>query len=204
VARFPNLEQVVLAGVSAGGFGVAWNFMWTQDAFGVVPVYAIDDSGPPMGPTYLAECQQQRYGALWNWEANIHPACTNCDVPAGKVVRPLLDASFSRSASTRFGLLSYDEDGTIKSFFAYGTENCANWEAPQPPIYPTGMYPMGLSELRQAWSGYPQVAMYVVTGGSHTFLGTDIASVKTGPAIPMLEWIKRLIEKSDGWTNVAP
>ena len=63
---------------------------------------------------------------------------------------------------------------------------------------------MGLTELRQAWSSYPQVAMYVVIGSHHTFLGADIASVKTGPGIPMLEWIKRLIDKSDGWTNVAP
>jgi hypothetical protein len=204
VARFPNVDQVVLAGVSAGGFGVAWNWAWTQDAFGSVPVYALDDSGPPMGPTYLSECQQQRYGALWGWADNIHPSCTTCDVPAGKVVRPLLDASFARSTSTRFGLLSYDEDGTIKSFFAYGTDNCANWDSLQLPIYPSGMYPMGLTELRQTWSSYPQVAMYVVTGGSHTFLETDIASVKTGPSISMLDWIKKLIDKSDGWTNVAP
>jgi hypothetical protein len=46
--------------------------------------------------------------------------------------------------------------------------------------------------------------MYVVTGASHTFLGSDISSVRTGTAIPMLEWIKKLIDKSDGWTNVAP
>jgi hypothetical protein len=205
VPQFPNIDQVVLSGVSAGGFGVAWNWMWTQDAFGTIPVYAIDDSGPPLGPDYLSECQQRRYGALWAWTTqNVHPACTNCDVPAGNVVRPLLDASFARSGSTRFGLLSYDEDGTIKSFFAYGTDNCSNWDAVKPPSYPTGLFPMGLVELRQAWTAYPQVAMYVVTGGSHTFLGFDIASVKTGPAIPMLEWIKRMIDKSDGWTNVAP
>jgi hypothetical protein len=204
VARFPNLEQVVLSGSSAGGFGVAWNWIWTQDAFGSVPVHAIDDSGPPMGPDYLSECQQRHYGALWGWSENIHPACTSCDVAAGKVVRPLLEATFRRITSTRFGLLSYDEDGTIKQFFAYGTDNCSNWDAAQPPLYPAGLFPMGLTELRQAWSSYPQVAMYVVPGGSHTFLGHDVASVKTGPAIPMLEWIKRLIDKSDGWTNVAP
>jgi Pectinacetylesterase len=204
VARFRDVDQVVLAGVSAGGFGVAWNWMWTQDAFGSIPVYAIDDSGQPLGPDYLAHCQQKNYGALWGWRETLHPACTDCDVDAGNVVRPLLATSFTRSTSTRFGLLSYDEDGTIKSFFAYGTNNCSNWDAPEPPIYPTGMFPMGLNELRQAWSIYPQVAMYVVAGGHHTFLGTDIASVKTGPAISMLEWIKRLIDKSDGWANVAP
>jgi pectinacetylesterase len=204
VARFTNVDQVVLAGSSAGGFGVAWNWTWTQDAFGSVPVYALDDSGPPMGPDYLVDCQQQRYGALWGWQGNIHPLCTTCDVAAGRVVRPLLDATFKALQTTRFGLLSYDEDGTIKSFFAYGNDNCSNWDAVQPPAYPTGKFPVGLTELRQAWSVYPHVAMYVVTGGSHVFLATDITSVKTGPAISMLEWIKKLIDKSDGWTNVAP
>ena len=33
VARFPNLDRVVLTGVSAGGFGVAWN--WLYDAGGL-------------------------------------------------------------------------------------------------------------------------------------------------------------------------
>jgi hypothetical protein len=204
VARFPNLDRVVLAGSSAGGFGVAWNWMWTQEAFGSVPVYALDDSGPPMGPDYLAECQQQRYGVLWGWAGNVHSVCTACDVASGNVVRPLLDATFTTNTQTRFGLLSYDEDGTIKTFFAYGTDNCSNWDTMMLPDYPAGKYTLGLAELRQAWSGYPQVAMYVVTGGGHTFLGDDIASVKTGPSIPMLEWITKLIDKADGWTNVAP
>ena len=160
--------------------------------------------GRRMGPDYLSECQQHRYGALWGWAGSVHPSCTGCDVAAGKVVRPLLDATFRTSTPARFGLLSYDEDGIIKTFFAYGTDNCSNWDSMTPPIYPAGMYPMGLTELRQAWSGYPHVAMYVVAGGSHTFLGTDITSVKTGTSISMLEWIKKLIDKSDGWTNVAP
>jgi hypothetical protein len=204
VAAFPSLEQVVLSGSSAGGFGVAWNWMWTQDAFGSVPVTALDDSGPPMGPEYLSECQQVRYAELWGWEGNVHPNCTECNVGTGKVVRPLLEASFKTRATTRFGLLSYDEDGTIKSFFAYGSDNCSKWDELQPPVYPTGKFPMGLGELRQAWAGFPRAAMYVVPGGSHTFLGSNITSVKTGSGIPMLEWIKRLINQSDGWTNVAP
>jgi hypothetical protein len=66
------------------------------------------------------------------------------------------------------------------------------------------MFPKGLVELRQSWAVYPQVAMYVVSGGAHTFLASDISSVKTGTAVTMLEWVKRLIDKSDGWTNVAP
>lgn len=203
VPQFPNLDQVVLSGVSAGGFGVAWNWMWTQDAFGSVPVTALDDSGPPMGPEYLEECQQRKYNALWNWQPGLHPSCTSCDLAAGKVVRPLLDVTL-RTRTNRLGLLSYDEDGTIKQFFSYGVDNCANWDSMDPPAFPFGRYPIGLAELRQVWAPYPQVAMYVVQGGQHTFLNNDIASVKTGPSVSMLEWINLLINKSDGWANVSP
>jgi hypothetical protein len=203
IPQFPNLDLVVLAGVSAGGFGVAWNWMWTQDAFGSVPVIALNDSGPPLGPDFLPECQQQKYHALWNWGPGLHPSCTNCDVAAGKVVRPLLDTTLRTRTSTRMGLLSYDEDGTIKQFFSYGVDNCVNWDAEDVPAYPFGKFPLGLAELRETWAPFPQAAMYVVNGGSHTFLNSDIASVKTG-SISMLEWINKLITQSDGWSNVSP
>jgi hypothetical protein len=45
--------------------------------------------------------------------------------------------------------------------------------------------------------------MYEYTGNNHTFLSADIASVKTG-SISMLDWIKKFINKADGWTNVVP
>jgi hypothetical protein len=178
--------------------------MWVQDAFSPIPVDALDDSGPPMGPDYLSECQQQRNGDLWGWKGSIHPACTTCDVLAGKVVGPLIETTMKRNtSSTRLGLLSYDEDGTIKQFFGYGIDDCSQWDSLTPPIYPFGKYPAGLADLQATWAPYPQAAMYVVTGGTHTFLSADIASVKTG-SISMLDWIKKLINKSDGWTNVVP
>jgi hypothetical protein len=204
VPQLPGLDQVVLGGISAGGFGVAWNWMWTQDAFKSVPVDALDDSGPPMGPDYLSECQQQRIGALWGWTGSLHPSCTSCNVSAGKVVRPLVDTTMKRNTpSTRFGLLSYDEDSTIKQFFGFGIDDCAQWDLTTPPIYPFGKYPAGLTDLRASWAPHPQAAMYEYTGNNHTFLSADIASVKTG-SISMLDWIKKFINKADGWTNVVP
>jgi hypothetical protein len=203
VSLFPTVDQVLLTGVSAGGFGVAWNWAYTQDAFGSTPVYALDDSGPPMGPDFLSACQQKRYGELWGWNGAVHPVCKDCDVSAGNVVRPLVSAVLKTYTSTRLGLLSYDEDGTIKSFFAYGINNCADWDSNPAPVYPTGKYPMGLADIRQAWAPYPHAAVYVVTGVNHTFLGSDIANVKTGP-ISMIDWIQDLVERSPAWVSVAP
>jgi hypothetical protein len=204
VATFKNLKQVVLSGSSAGGFGAAWNWMLVQDAFGDVPVFVLDDSGPPMTPDYLTTCQQMRLGELWGWKQSLHPACTDCNVGAGSVVIPLVETSMKRHTNTRVALLSYTEDGTIKSFFGYGLNNCAGWNALLPPAYPAGKFTMGLADLRQRWTSYPHAAMYVVAGGSHMFLGTNLSSYKTGSDITMLEWVEKFVAKADGWTSVAP
>ena len=196
------LTQIVLTGSSAGGFGVAWNWMLTEDAFGV-PVQAIDDSGPPFAGMWLSTCHQQRTGMLWGWNGSVHPACTNCDVAGGNTVIPLLEAAMRRQ-TTRFGLVSYDEDGTIKSFLAYGLNNCANWDALLPPGFPTGQFPMGLADLRARWASNPNAAMYVVGGGSHTFLASDLSGFRTGTNINMLEWVTKLVTNDTGWTNINP
>jgi hypothetical protein len=179
--------------------------MVTEDAFGDVPVLALDDSGPPMGPDYLSSCQEQRVGQLWGWAQSIHPACTDCDVAAGKVSRPLIVASLARASKSRFALTSYDEDGVIKSFFGYGSNNCAGWNSPLPPAYPAGKYPMGLNELRQTWANAPQVAMYVVKGGGHTFLAGDLARIQaSATSVTMLDWVKQFADNAPGWSNVVP
>jgi Pectinacetylesterase len=205
IATFKGLSQVVLSGSSAGGFGIAWNWMLTQDAFGTVPVFALDDSGPPMSADYLSPCQEQRVAKLWGWADALHPACTGCDAANGKVVRPLLQTSLARAKGKRFALLSYDEDGVIKTFFAYGLNNCANWDSLLPPAYPAGKYPQGLAELRQVWAGAPDAAMYVVRGGGHTFLGSDLSRIQaTTTSASMLDWVKQFVDKGSGWSNVTP
>jgi len=204
VATFKGkpLTQIVLSGSSAGGFGVAWNWMTTQDAFGV-PVTALDDSGPPYGPSWLSACHQQRTATLWGWAGSVHPTCTACDLTAGNVVIPLLEASMKRQ-TTRFGFTSYDEDGVIKTFLAYGLNNCANWDSLLPPPFPAGQYPMALADLRSRWMGNPLAAMYVVSGTSHTVLGSDLSAFKTGTNITMLEWVTKLVNNDTGWTNINP
>jgi len=197
-----SLTKIVLSGSSAGGFGVAWNWMVTQDAFGV-PVTALDDSGPPFAADWLSTCHQQKTGALWGWSGSIHPTCATCDVAAGNVVIPLLEAAMKRQTS-RFGLISYDEDGTIKSFLGFGQNNCAGWDAFLPPLFPMGKYPMGLADLRTHWASNPNAAMYVVSGTAHTFLAGDLSQYKTGTALTMLDWVTKLATGDTGWTNVNP
>jgi hypothetical protein len=50
----------------------------------------------------------------------------------------------------------------------------------------------------------PNAAEYVVSGGTHTFLGSDFSNIKTGSSISMLEWVNKLVNDDTGWTNVYP
>jgi hypothetical protein len=109
-----------------------------------------------------------------------------------------------RRQTTRFGFVSHDEDGTIKSFLAYGLNNCASWDALLPPAFPAGQYPMALADLRTRWMSNPQAAMYVVAGASHTFLASDLSTIQTGTNITMLEWVNKLVNNDTGWTNINP
>jgi hypothetical protein len=115
-----------------------------------------------------------------------------------------MEAAMKRQ-TTRFGLTSHDEDGTIKSFLSYGLNNCTNWDALLPPPFPTGQYPMALADLRSRWMSNPNAAEYVVTGTGHTFLASDLSAFKTGSNITMLEWVTKLANNDPaGWTNINP
>ncbi len=190
-----KLSTVVLTGVSAGGFGTAWNWLRVQDAFGAtVAVHALDDSGPPMAGKYLTPCMQQHMSALWGWQDSLHPACTECDLAGGHVVEPLIDAALQRQVGRRFGLLSHDEDSIIKFFYSFGLDNCSAMdEVGFPPEFATGLFPAGLSDLRTHLAGKPNAAMFETHGTAHVVVsspGAWHASVGTTTALQWFTWFR--------------
>lgn len=201
VPTFPNLDQVVLSGSSAGGFGVAWNWMRTQDAFGDIPVYALDDSGPTFGPDYFSPCLTRHMASTWGWESSIHPACTDCNIETGEVNRPFMEVAVMREGAHRFALLSNTEDSVIKLFFGFGLDDCSGINSIG-PTYPTGQFPMGLAELRTEAEPYDHVKQWVKTGTSHTFLGNVAGEVSEG--VELADWIEQFHTDDPAWTDVFP
>ena len=83
VPSFTGLSKVLLTGVSAGGFGAAANYVQVAKAFGPVPVYDLDDSGPPMPDPYLAKCLQTEQVMLWGLDKTVLADCgTDCPDPS--------------------------------------------------------------------------------------------------------------------------
>lgn len=185
-----TLDEVVLSGSSAGGFGAIWNWLRTQDAFGDVPVHLLDDSGPPLAPDYMSLCWQAHIADVWNWKDSVYPACEQCDVESGDVAMPMLEMGLARQRSDeatgdrRLALLTNNEDGVIKTFLAYGLNDCADFEPAGllPPAYPVGLYPEGLADLRDRTADLDTFAMFQINGGGHTFLGGSYTDVEADGA----------------------
>lgn len=200
-----SVNEIVLSGMSAGGFGVAWNWMYFQDAFGDIPVHALDDSGPPLGPEYLPECLQAHVGGpnIWGWAGSIHPACTDCDASTGRVVRPLMDVALGRAGDQRFALLSNDEDGVIKTFFGYGENDCGSLNSFL-SSYPQGKYPAGLDDLFEYTSDATNFRMFEVQGAGHTFFGGANAWQVSSDGQTILDFVRGFVTDDPSWKSSRP
>jgi len=204
VPTFPDVTDVVLTGVSAGGFGASYNWLRTQDAFGDdIPVHLLDDSGPPMSQDYMPPCWQKRIAEAWGWDKTVYPACANCDVEGGNVVVPLVEMALDRLGDEqRFALLTNDEDGVIKTFLAYGVDDCADYDAFIPPGYPAGLYPEALDELEERTTGRDNFGMFRITGGGHVLMSGDLEA-EEAEGITLRDFIIAFRDGTDEFRTVS-
>ncbi len=93
----------------------------------------------------------------------------------------------------------------MKSFFAYGLENCDNLNAFLPPIYPSGKFPDGLDELRSHFDGVTDVGIFEIKGGSHVLLISSGAwnNTKIGD-VKLVDWVTWFRDGDAQWGNLQP
>lgn len=199
VTMFPNLEMVVLAGSSAGGFGVLINYEQVQRAFGDVPVHAIDDSGPVMGDNHLGLCLQQRMRTYW--QPPIPAGCTECNQADGGGLSAMWGYLATRYPDRRFALLSTTQDAVIRYFYGFGLS--ADCETS--PTMSAEAFEAGLLDLRDdIISPHPNVRVFMFPGEAHTMLLSNWTYWRTGAGPTLGEWVTSLTEGDAGWSNVGP
>ena len=97
VPTFPDVERVVLAGASAGGFGALFNAALVRERFSGVRVDVLSDSGPPVEvPDELIRDWKE------HWGFEVPPA--------------LLEELSSAQPSSRIGLLGSLEDAVLSLY----------------------------------------------------------------------------------------
>lgn len=192
VPTFPDASQVLLTGISAGGFGAAANMEIVQWAFGDIPVTAIDDSGPPMASEYLPTCLQEKWRTTWGFDDSILQDCgDDCPDPNDYSI------PYSVHVANKFpdrmgGLIETTNDSVITVFYGYGTDDCTGSFAT--PV-PAETFKMGLLDYRSRIMELgANLGTYYVEGSTHTWLsGGAFYSQEVG-GVKMVDWFRDIVE----------
>lgn len=175
---FEDVDHVVLAGSSAGGFGAAFNWWSVKDFFPEARVDVLDDSGPPIDPA----------GGNWvdwqqTWGVRLPAGCIDCDQRVGAIIE---HAQRTVADQGRFGLLSYRSDTIISAFM--------------------GLFPhefeQRLLRLADSVDDDPRVNYFLVPGGLHTFMILGFDRVEAESGLPLWRWVEQMIEGDDDWVSV--
>ena len=170
VPSFPSLTKVLLTGVSAGGFGAASDYVLVAKAFGAVPVYDLDDSGPPMPDPYNAKCLLTEQVNLWGFDKTLLKDCgTDCS-DLGSFPLDFSKHVGKTYPNVPFGLIESTDDGTITQFFGFAANNCT---ATVPTAVSAATFTAGLTAVQSALASFPNFGSFIFTGTQHTSLGGD-------------------------------
>ena len=128
-AYFTSVDDVLLTGSSAGGYGATFNWGEAEAAFGNIPVHLVNDCGPlPADDIAFAPCLQQRFRDEFQLDASYPAACTSCFSVSGDSLDQL-HAYYGQQfapAEGNLGLVAFKQDAVIRAFFDFGTDDCAN------------------------------------------------------------------------------
>ena len=194
-----NVDHVLVTGVSAGGFGAAFNYDRIADAFPGEKVTLLDDSGPPMSDDYMAPCLQKQWRAAWGLNDSMPADCADCFPADGGGIVNLGVYLGEKHKGQKLALISSLGDNTIRFFFGFGKDNCGALF----PDTPEQKYTEGLHDLRDNWLSAPDTwGSFYLSGQQHTWIGGGSYATAQSNGTLLIDWVTDLINGSV--SNVEP
>lgn len=204
VPTFPGLKQVLLTGISAGGFGAAANYVQVAKAFSPVPVSLLDDSGPAMENPYNATCLQMLCDSLWGLDKGSLQDCDGeCTNPASYQLDFIKHVA-KTYPNVPLGLIESTQDAVITLFYGFGTDDGKNdcngsLTTPEDP----NLFTQGLQDLAAQTKAFPNVGAFIFASTQHTSLLTSLDTETTPasgvagstPVVALSDWITTLVNQ---------
>jgi hypothetical protein len=178
---FPDVRTLWLAGSSAGGFGATLNHHRFVTAWPTAAVHTLQDSSPFLTPT------DGRYAA-WQaaWSLQFPPSCgADCTTSLSAV----LDAVTAANPTSRFGLMHYDDDATIKLFFGFPAT--------------AGSMVAASNALLDDHYALPTTQAFMLAGTTHTMLG-QLATLTSPGGVRLVDWVVDWATGAPAWATVRP
>ena len=203
VPTFKNASHVVVTGISAGGFGAAFNYDRMAQAFCNARVDLVDDSGPPMSDKFLAPCLQRRWRDLWNMDATLPADCSACRGADGGGIVHYVDYLAAKYPQSTLGLISANQDSVISLFFGFGTNDCQGLDGISAGMDgPT--FEKGIEDLANNYLGKePGWGAYIVPSISHTWITALTFYNTTVSGMALSTWVDLMVNKKIA-TTIQP
>ena len=188
---FADATDVLLTGVSAGGFGAAQNGALVQRAFSKVKVRVIDDSGPPLSTAVVPECLQQKWRETWGLEGSVladcGPDCPNPNdfsQPYGLAAARLFDDRPS-------GLISSARDSVIAGFYGAGLNNCTGTALLN--RVPAELFQSDLLAYREKVRPYTNFSTFIPDSTEHTWIGRPEFYTAQAGGVRLVDWFAKIV-----------
>jgi hypothetical protein len=208
VPTFSKATQVLLAGMSAGGFGAALNYGQVAKAFGSIPVSMLDDSGPFLENPAAATCLQNEFRSLWGFDKTVEVACGGDCTNASSFFLDYVEHVIKAYPKAAFGLVDSIDDARISLLAGFGANDCKSFT----PVS-ASVYGAGLLDIRSKLASESNYGEFLFPGTKHTSIqdpsfftqtsteGGD-AGTDAGPGVLLTDWVAQLVAGTAA--NVGP
>jgi hypothetical protein len=172
-------HRIWLTGVSAGGFGAAFNWERVQTAFGSTRVDLVDDSGTPID---IPDSRWTNFKTAWNMQ--FPTDCPDCAAGVHQLIAHY-QQHFSGETGHRFAFISYDQDSVIPTFFGITTD----------------MFRTELLAATTQYDGVPFMRYFITPGMSHV-VSLQVLGQPSGTALH--DWLVAMQDDTAPWASVRP
>jgi len=189
--EYHDVEEILLFGMSAGGYGVYVNFLEIQNFFPNKQVHVINDSGPLMNDDLaFPTCLQLGFTVVFGLP--VPPDLLNCCQPNLGLANVYQYAT-ERYPGSNFGFMTSYEDQTSRFFLSFGYDQCQG--APD-NILPADVFRTAVTDLRDdVLKPLNDWSTFYIEGNSHTMLAdNDIYYGRQVQGVYLYEWVERLLK----------
>ncbi len=206
-ASILDVEGVVLAGTSAGGYGAVGNWAQVQETFGDIPVDMLSDAAP-IHPSnrVMTESLEHHWRTMWGMDQIVPEDCLECKQKGedGKEVglEHVLAYQARRNPDRVFAVISSTGDCTMRGFHRlrnpYGARIDAEcWGTERARILNVSRtdYRNSVYHLRDnTYADLPNVAMFIPDNVDHGHLPNRYFYQRSAGGVMLYDWLSDLTE----------
>ena len=193
VPTFPDTTDVLLTGISAGGFGVARTAELVQRAFQDVKIKTINDSGPFVSSNVFTPCDQERTRTQQALEKTFLADC-GADCPNPNDYWMDYGVHLARRFADRpTGFISSMEDTVERMMFGIGVDNCTGALDLFNPGIPAADFRADVLSYREKIAMYPNASTFYIEGDAHTYVAFDEFYTVTSGGMRLVDWFATIV-----------